>query len=128
MNKKLVTTILVIAGVGLAIYMFNKSKKAKSKVAPAPKPEVAPAPKQPEMATEKDALEFMEALKKKGFMVRALTTEFRKAFINEYKKDITKDEHLKVIEMLKKEPTEWTLEEEFFYKDVFQNGVLTFDE
>jgi hypothetical protein len=120
MENKLVKTILVIAGVGVAIYLYRRYKKQKPVVKKQEAPKI-------EMATEQDAIDFMTKLQDKGFIVK-ISSEQRRAFTKEYQKDITKADHTRVMEMLKKEPSKWTLEEEFFYTDKFIDNVLTLEE
>lgn len=120
MENKLVKTIIVIAGVGVAIYLYRKYKNKKPVIKKQEAPKI-------EMATEQDAIDFMKKLQDKGFIVK-ISSEQRRAFTKEYQKDITKADHTRVMEMLKKEPTKWTLEEEFFYTDKFIDNVLTLEE
>lgn len=122
MNKKILTGLIIITGVGI-VYLVHKNRQNKKAKPTAVKPTTEV--KIP-MSTESDAIAFMEALQNKGFIVK-ISTEQRKSFINEYVKDITKADHTKVMELLKKEPNKWTLEEEFFYIDKFVDNVLTLD-
>jgi hydrogenase maturation factor HypF (carbamoyltransferase family) len=121
MNKKLLTGLIIITGVGI-VYLIYKNKQNKNIVGSVKNTTEIKIP----MSTESDAIAFMEALKDKGFIVK-ISTEQRKSFTNEYVKDITKSDHTKVLELLKKEPNKWTLEEEFFYIDKFVDNVLTLD-
>lgn len=121
MNKKILTGLIILTGVGI-VYLVHKNRQSKKAKPTAVKPTEVKIP----MSTEADAIAFMEALQNKGFIVK-ISTEQRKSFINEYVKDITKADHTKVMELLKKEPNKWTLEEEFFYIDKFVDNVLTLD-
>jgi hypothetical protein len=120
MDKKIVTGLIVVAGVGILYFLYRRNQQSKKVTAPTPKSTPIP------MASDTDAIAFMEILKDKGFIVR-IGTEERKAFITEYKKDVSKADHTKVMELLKKDPSKWSLEEEFFYQDKFVDNVLTLD-
>ena len=122
--------ILIAGGIiGLILIFYYRSRRTSQAMA------TKQTTKQPIKATQplvgnasySDAVEFLEALLKKGYMVRRASDEVRKDFINEYQKDISKADHVKVMSILKKPENTWTLEEEFFYKDTFLNNVLQLD-
>jgi ribosomal protein L16 Arg81 hydroxylase len=119
MERKVVNTIIIIAGIGMLIYLYKRYNKK-----PVVKKQELP---KIEMASEQDDITFMEKLQEKGFIVK-IPTDKRKGFVSEYQKDITKADHNKVMELLKKDPSKWTLEEEFFYTDKFIDNVLTLDD
>lgn len=127
-NRKILIGVGIVA---LILFFYMRNKKTSQAMATAKEP--AKQPKTPQnknvtgMATSSDAIEFLDALLKKGYMVRRVSDEVRKEFVAEYQKDISKANHLKVMEILKKPEDKWTLEEEFFYKDNFINNVLQLD-
>lgn len=124
----------ILIGVGivaLIVIFYMRTKKSEQAMAtakqPAKKPQVAPVKTVTGNATYNDAVDFLQALQNKGYIVRGISDEVRKDFTDEYQKDISKVNHLKVMEILKKPQDKWTLEEEFFYKDNFINNVLRLD-
>jgi hypothetical protein len=127
--------ILIAGGIIGLILLFMYRSRRKSQAMATRKPTTKPitTPQKAETkqlvgnANYSDAVEFLEALLNKGYMVRRVSDDVRKDFINEYQKDISKADHVKVMAILKKPEDKWTLEEEFFYKDTFLNNVLQLD-
>jgi hypothetical protein len=130
--------MLIGAGVLLVvIYLYRRNKKANEEKAKQEKARLdaqklsSGTPKQDEvvsgMSSYNDAVDFLTALQKQGYIVR-VNDDLRKAFIKEYQNDISKADHLKVMKILAKPETQWTLEEEFFYKDNFINNVLKLEQ
>lgn len=130
-NRNILIGAVVVIGL---IYLYNRNKK-KAEQKQAEQRAKAPStgtPKQGEvvsgMASYNDAVLFLSALQNKGYLVKIVDDETRKDFIREYQNDISKADHLKVMEILKKPESKWTLEEEYFYKDNFINNVLRLDQ
>jgi hypothetical protein len=125
--------ILIAGGIiGLILLFMYRSRRTSQAMAtrksmPTKTPQKAETKQLVGNANYSEAVEFLDALLKKGYMIRGVSDEVRKDFINEYQKDISKADHVKVMAILKKPEDKWTLEEEFFYKDTFLNNVLQLD-